>query len=125
MVVSMDVCVLVPELWWNVPLVEVDIGLLANQVGVSATNTLDLGQGVHHLLFAIDLCTLLLVTCSAVSRFHLVAAAAAQFSSSSSSWCARKLEDAYAEDTHVGVEKTQDELEVRLFTTDERHVCGW
>lgn len=27
------------------PLVEVDIGLLADQVGVSTTNTLDLGQG--------------------------------------------------------------------------------
>lgn len=37
-----------------IPLVEVDIGLLADQVGVSATDTLDLGQGVHDLLFAID-----------------------------------------------------------------------
>ena len=36
------------------PLVQVDIGLLANQVGVSATNTLDLGQGVHDLLLSID-----------------------------------------------------------------------
>lgn len=38
-----------------VPLVEVDIGLLAHQVAVSATDTLDLGQGVHDLLFAINL----------------------------------------------------------------------
>ena len=38
----------------DVPLVEVDIGLLADQVGVAATDTLDLGQGVHDLLLAID-----------------------------------------------------------------------
>ena len=38
----------------RVPLVQVDIGLLANQVGVTATDTLDLGQGVHDLLLAID-----------------------------------------------------------------------
>ena len=35
-------------------LVEVDISLLADQVGVSATNTLDLGQGVHDFTLAID-----------------------------------------------------------------------
>jgi hypothetical protein len=33
---------------------EIDIGLLADQVGVAATDTLDLGQGVHDLLLAID-----------------------------------------------------------------------
>lgn len=38
-----------------VPLVEVDVGLLADQVAVAATDTLDLGQGVHDLLLAIDL----------------------------------------------------------------------
>jgi hypothetical protein len=26
--------------------------------------------------------------------------------------------------TYVGVEQTQDELEVRLFSGDERHLCG-
>ena len=35
-----------------VPLVEIDIGLLADQVGVSLADTLDLGQGVHDLLLA-------------------------------------------------------------------------
>jgi hypothetical protein len=35
---------------------QIDIGLLADQVGVSATDTLDLGQGVHDLLLAIDVC---------------------------------------------------------------------
>jgi len=35
-------------------LAKVDIGLLADQIGVAATNTLDLGQGVHDLLLAID-----------------------------------------------------------------------
>lgn len=49
-------------------LVQVDIGLLADQVGVSATDTLDLGQSVDNLLLAVN----------------------------------------------VGVEQTQDELEVRL-----------
>lgn len=45
-----------PVDWWAfVPLVEVDIGLLADQVGVAATDTLDLGQGVHDLLLAINL----------------------------------------------------------------------
>ena len=38
-----------------VPLVQVDISLLADQVRVSATDTLDLGQGVHDLLFTIDI----------------------------------------------------------------------
>jgi hypothetical protein len=38
----------------SIPLVQVDIGLLADQVGVAATDTLDLGQGVHDLLLAID-----------------------------------------------------------------------
>lgn len=37
-----------------VPLVQVDIGLLADQVRVSATDTLDLGQGVHNLLLAVN-----------------------------------------------------------------------
>ena len=56
------------------PLGEVDIGLLADQVGVAATNTLDLGQGVHDLLLAIN----------------------------------------------VGVEQTQNVLEVALLSGDER-----
>jgi len=56
-------------------LVEIDIGLLADQVGVTTSNTLDLGQGVHDLLLSIN----------------------------------------------VGVEETQDELEVRLLSCNERH----
>lgn len=51
-------------------LVQVDIGLLADEVGVAATDTLDLGEGVDNLLLAVN----------------------------------------------VGVEQTQDELEVRLET---------
>lgn len=38
-----------------VPLVQVDISLLADQVGVSATDTLDLSQGVHDLLLAVNI----------------------------------------------------------------------
>lgn len=44
---GVDGCILVP-------LVQIDISLLADQVGVSATDTLDLGQGVHDLLLAIN-----------------------------------------------------------------------
>ena len=43
------------RLWGDVPLVEIHIGLLADQVAVSATDTLDLRQRVHDLLLAIDL----------------------------------------------------------------------
>ena len=39
----------------NVPLAEINIGLLADQVGVAATNTLDLGQGVHDVLLAVNI----------------------------------------------------------------------
>jgi hypothetical protein len=56
-------------------LVQIDIGLLADQVRVSATDTLDLGQGVHNLLLSVN----------------------------------------------IGVEKTENELEVRLLSRDERH----
>jgi hypothetical protein len=41
-----------------IPLVKVDVGLLADQVGVAATNTLDLGQCVHDFLFACSFCQL-------------------------------------------------------------------
>ena len=44
----------------GIPLVEIDIGLLADQVAVSATDTLDLGQGVHDLLLAINLYNILI-----------------------------------------------------------------
>jgi hypothetical protein len=36
----------------GIPLVQVHVGLLADQIGVPATDTLDLGQGVHDLLLA-------------------------------------------------------------------------
>lgn len=38
----------------DVPFVEINIGLLADKVGVSSANTLDSGQGIHDLLLAID-----------------------------------------------------------------------
>jgi hypothetical protein len=64
-----------------IPLVEINISLLADQVGVTASDTLDLGQGVHDLLLSLD----------------------------------------------IGVQKSQDELEVRLLGRYERHdgdCCG-
>jgi hypothetical protein len=36
-------------------LVQIDIGLLADQVRVSAADTLDLGQGVHNLLLSVNI----------------------------------------------------------------------
>ena len=36
-------------------LVEVDVGLFADQVGVSATNTLDLGQCIHDFAFTVNI----------------------------------------------------------------------
>ena len=38
-----------------VPLVQVDIGLLADQVGVTTADTLDSGQGVHNLLLTTNI----------------------------------------------------------------------
>lgn len=38
----------------NVPLVQVDISLLADDVRVAATHTLDFGQGVHDLPLAVN-----------------------------------------------------------------------
>ena len=38
----------------DLPLVEINISLLADQVGVSSSNTLDLGQGDHDLSSTLD-----------------------------------------------------------------------
>lgn len=40
---------------YNAPLVEVHIGLFADNVGVSTTNTLDLGQGVHDFTLSVNI----------------------------------------------------------------------
>ena len=37
-----------------IPLAEVNVGLLAHNVGVAATHTLDLGEGVLDLALAVD-----------------------------------------------------------------------
>lgn len=58
---------------FSIPLVKINIGLLADQVGVATAYALDFGQGIHDFLFAIN----------------------------------------------VGVEQTQDELEVALLPRDE------
>ena len=45
-------------LWFGagggIPFVQIHIGLLADQVRITASDTLDLGEGVHDLLLAID-----------------------------------------------------------------------
>lgn len=52
--VASQFLLLLPSLIQNIPLGQVNIGLLANQVGISSTDTLNSGQGVHNLLLAID-----------------------------------------------------------------------
>ena len=56
----------------NVPLVQIHVRLLADQVAVAAAHTLDFGQGVHDFLFAIDLQSLMLATSlhCAAHQFH-------------------------------------------------------
>ena len=93
----------------DVPLVEIHVRLLADQIAVAAADTLDFGQGVHDLLFAIDLQPFV-----SIYRFlH----SPHQFSS-------LHHFSGFAK-TYVGVEQTQDELEVRLLARNERHLCGW
>lgn len=41
---------------WKVPLVEVDVSLLDDDVGVATANTLDAGERKHNLLLAVDIC---------------------------------------------------------------------
>ena len=40
----------------NLPLVQIDVGLLAHQIRVAASHTLYLRQGVHDFLLAVDVC---------------------------------------------------------------------
>lgn len=42
--------------FFSIPFSEVNVGLLADQVGVATTNTLDPGQGVYDLLFSVNIC---------------------------------------------------------------------
>ena len=46
-IISLDICS-------YIPLAEVNVGLLAHNVGIAATNTLDLRQGVLNLALAIN-----------------------------------------------------------------------
>lgn len=39
---------------YGIPFVQINICLLADEVGVTTTDTLNLGEGVHHLLLSID-----------------------------------------------------------------------
>lgn len=41
--------------WKHIPLVEVNIRLLANKVGVTTSNTLDLRQSVHNLALSVNI----------------------------------------------------------------------
>ena len=43
---------------FNLPLVEVDLGDLENEVGESSANTLDGSKGEHGLAFTVDVCVL-------------------------------------------------------------------
>jgi hypothetical protein len=41
--------------WKHIPLVEIYICLLANKVGVTTSNTLDLRQSVHNLALSVNI----------------------------------------------------------------------
>jgi hypothetical protein len=41
--------------WKYIPLVEINICLLANKVGVTTSNTLDLRQSVHNLALSVNI----------------------------------------------------------------------
>ncbi len=43
---------------FNLPLVEVDLGNLENEVGESSADTLDGSKGEHGLAFTVDVCVL-------------------------------------------------------------------
>ena len=53
--ISHDQLLLPPSKILCLPLVEIDISLLADQVGVTTSDTLYLGQGVHDLLLPFDI----------------------------------------------------------------------
>ena len=38
------------------PFIEINVGFLANEIGIATSDALNLSQGVHDLLFAIDVC---------------------------------------------------------------------
>lgn len=39
----------------NIPLVEIDVSLFADEIGVATADALDLGHGVHDLLLAVHI----------------------------------------------------------------------
>jgi hypothetical protein len=41
--------------WKYIPLIEINICFLANKVGVTTTNTLDLRQSVHNLALSVNI----------------------------------------------------------------------
>jgi hypothetical protein len=52
--ISIKICFRGPRVCIS-PLIQINISLLADQVGVATADTLDAGQGVHDLLLAIDI----------------------------------------------------------------------
>lgn len=109
----------------RVPLVEIDIRLLADQVGVSATDTLDLGQGVHNLLLSVNISVEKTEDLSIVNIcFFRVSCLIIDFDAHNAE------QDGTSAFERNGVEFVVDEmmlermtyeLEVRLLSRDERH----
>lgn len=86
-----------------VPLVEVNIGLLANQVGVTTSDTLYLGERVLYCV--------LVLRCGG-------------FVSSPSQDCGCAPYHDLLLSLNIGVQKSENELKVRLLAGYERH-DGW
>ena len=53
--VKIDVSSWLEEINLGLPFLEVDVSLLAYEVGISATNTLDFGQSVHNFPLTVDI----------------------------------------------------------------------
>jgi len=109
----------------RVPLVQIDIGLLADQVGVSATDTLDLGQGVHNLLLSVNIgvektenLSIVNICFSGVSFLMIDFDAHNAEQDGTSAFERNGVEFDIDE---MMLERMTYELEVRLLSRDERH----
>jgi hypothetical protein len=111
----------------RVPLVQIDIGLLADQVRVSATDTLDLGQGIHNLLLSVNIGVektenLPIVNiCFFEVSFLIIDFGARNAEQNGTSAFERSGDGVEFDIDEMMLERMTYELEVRLLSRDERH----
>lgn len=109
----------------RVPLVQIHVGLLANQVGVSATDTLDLGQGVHNLLLSVNIGVEKTENLSIVNIcFFRVSCLIIDFDAHNAQQDGTSAFERNGVEFDIDeamLERMTYELEVRLLSRDERH----